>query len=83
MWEWVRSGGGGRQTHKEKGTYILPGPLITHILKDQYVILIPKWPDKSEGGGHSVMSGSLQPHGLYSPWNSPGQNTEVGSLSLL
>ena len=26
---------------------------------------------------------SLQPHGLYSPWNSPGQNTGVGSLSLL
>ena len=25
----------------------------------------------------------LQPHGLYSPWNSPGQNTRVGSLSLL
>ena len=25
---------------------------------------------------------SLQPHGLYSPWNSPGQNTGVGSLSL-
>ena len=23
------------------------------------------------------------PHGLYSPWNSPGQNTGVGSLSLL
>ena len=23
------------------------------------------------------------PHGLYSPWNSPGQNTAVGSLSLL
>ena len=31
----------------------------------------------------SVMSESLQPHGLYSPWNSPGQNTGVGSLSLL
>ena len=31
----------------------------------------------------SVMSKSLQPHGLYSPWNSPGQNTGVGSLSLL
>ena len=28
------------------------------------------------------MSDSLQPHGLYSPWNSPGQNTGVGSLSL-
>ena len=23
------------------------------------------------------------PHGLHSPWNSPGQNTGVGSLSLL
>ena len=31
----------------------------------------------------SVMSDSLRPHGLYSPWNSPGQNTGVGSLSLL
>ena len=29
------------------------------------------------------MSDSLQPYGLYSPWNSPGQNTGVGSLSLL
>ena len=32
---------------------------------------------------HSVVSNSLWPHGLYSPWNSPGQNTGVGSLSLL
>ena len=31
----------------------------------------------------SLMSDSLRPHGLYSPWNSPGQNTGVGSLSLL
>ena len=31
----------------------------------------------------SVGSDSLQPHGLYSPWNFPGQNTGVGSLSLL
>ena len=29
-----------------------------------------------------VMSDSLRLHGLYSPWNSPGQNTGVGSLSL-
>ena len=36
---------------------------------------------KSES--HSVMSSSLQPRGLYSPWNSPGQNTGVGSCSLL
>ena len=31
----------------------------------------------------SVVSSSLQPQGLYCPWNSPGQNTGVGSLSLL
>ena len=31
----------------------------------------------------SVVSDSLQPNGLYSPWNSPGQNTGVGSHSLL
>ena len=31
----------------------------------------------------SVMSNSSWPHELYSPWNSPGQNTGVGSLSLL
>ena len=29
------------------------------------------------------MSDSLLLCGLYSPWNSPGQNTGVGSLSLL
>ena len=28
----------------------------------------------------SIMSNSLWPHGLYSPWNSPGQNTGVGSI---
>ena len=26
---------------------------------------------------------TLRPHRLYHPWNSPGQNTGVGSLSLL
>ena len=31
----------------------------------------------------SVVSNSLRPHGLHSPWNSLGQNTGVGSLSLL
>ena len=29
------------------------------------------------------MSDALRPHRLYGPWNSPGQNTGVGSLSLL
>ena len=36
-----------------------------------------------ENVNHSVVSNSLQPHGLYSPWNSPGQDTGVRSLSLL
>ena len=31
----------------------------------------------------SVMFGSLRPHRLHSPWNSAGQNTGVGGLSLL
>ena len=35
-----------------------------------------------ESESRSVMSNSLQPYGLHSPWNSPGQNTRVGSLSL-
>ena len=36
-----------------------------------------------ETENHSVMSDSLRPHGLYSPRNSPGQNTGMGSPSLL
>ena len=36
-----------------------------------------------ESESHSVVSNSLWPHALHSPWNSPGQNTGVGSLSLL
>ena len=38
---------------------------------------------KNWSESHSVVSDSLGPHGLYSPWNSPGWNTGVGSLSLL
>ena len=50
--------------------------------------LLGPWEDKGsvkekESENHSVMSDYLGPHGLYSPWNSPGQNTGVGSLSLL
>ena len=38
---------------------------------------------EGESKSHSVMPNTLGPHGLYSPWNSSGQNTGVGSLSLL
>ena len=36
---------------------------------------------KSES--YSVMSNSLWPHGLYSPWNALSQNSGVGSIFLL
>ena len=39
--------------------------------------------ESMESESRSVVSNSLWPHGLCSPWSSPGQNTEVGSLSLL
>ena len=42
----------------------------------------PKHMLVSESESFSVMSDSLQPHGLYIPWTSPGQNTGVGSCSL-
>ena len=45
--------------------------------------LPPKKTIYNKSESHSVVSNCLWPHGLYSPWNSPDQNTEVGSLSLL
>ena len=44
--------------------------------------IVEKLEFSSESKSHLVVSDSLQPHGLYSPWNSPGKNTGVGSLSL-
>ena len=41
------------------------------------------WSQETACESCSVMPDSLRPHGLYSPWNSPGQSTGVGSLSLL
>ena len=55
---------------------IQPFCLIKPIL--YYFMLEVKWSES-----HSVMANSLWHYGLYSPWNSPGQNTGVGSLSLL
>ena len=39
--------------------------------------------ESCESESRLVTSDYLQPHGLHSPWNSPGQNTGVVSLSLL
>ena len=39
------------------------------------------WPPSAVKVTQSCLT--LWPHGVYSPWNSPGQNTGMGSLSLL
>ena len=46
-------------------------------------IPIYKSQNNTESEGCSVVCDCLQPHGQYSPRNSPGQNTGMGSLSLL
>ena len=47
-------------------------------LQSSLLICLMKW--KWKALNHSD---SLGPHTLHSPWNSPGQSTRVGSLSLL
>ena len=58
----------------------------SRAFEPQGKILYPEtktWREVKWIESHSVMSNSLQPHGLYSPWNSPGQNTVLDSRSLL
>ena len=56
----------------------LVGEFYTNSL-NIWVPLLLKVKNESD----SVMSDSLQPQGLFSPWNSLGQNTGVGRHSLL
>ena len=48
-------------------------------------VIMDYWgrPNVIPSESRSVVSDSLRPHGLKSPWNSPGQNTGAGNLSLL
>ena len=58
-------------------TWVTSFPLLCSFSNlDLYLGM--KWSES-----RSVVSNSLLPHGLYSPWNPPGNNTGVGSLSLL
>ena len=60
----------------------IPTQHLTHVCPSLHWVL--KAPtEMSESESHSVVFHSLRPHGLYSLWNSPGQNTGVGSLSIL
>ena len=47
------------------------------------IMLSASCPCESVSESRSVVSDSLRPHGLCSPWHSPGKNTGLGSLSLL
>ena len=53
------------------------------MVKRQKSRILGRYLDESESESHSVVSDSSRPHELCSPWNSPGQNTGVDSLSLL
>ena len=56
--------------------------ICVSCIAGSFCTIEPPW-SESESESHSVVSNSLWPHGLYSSWNSPGQNTGVSSLSLL
>ena len=51
--------------------------LVKYSLWTKFCLLF-----ESESESGSVVSNSLWPCGLYSPWNSPGQNTGVDNCSL-
>ena len=54
-----------------------------HYMMWNYTVSVIPMEEKSKSESLSVVSNSLPPHGLYSSWNSPGQDIGVGSLSLL
>ena len=58
---------------------IKPTSLVSPVLQEDSLVLSCQ----CESESFSVEFYSLGPHGLYSPWNYPGQNTGVGSPSLL
>ena len=60
-----------KKIRSDKGEVTADNAEIQRIMKE------------SENDSSSVMIDSLQPHGLYSPWTSLGQNAGVRSLSLL
>ena len=84
----IWGGGGDREVDDDKGGddtvgddggqrlwrgYDVPGPRLSLCINP---LNLHKNPVSET---RSVMFDSVQPHGLYSPWNSLGQNTGVGS----
>ena len=56
------------------------GHICKTSLCQQLIYRIRSGCQSSESESHSVLSNSLRSNGLYSPWNSPRQNTGVGSF---
>ena len=55
--------------------------LIFIFLSNQWLSVCGLWTKQNQH--HLRTSNTLWPHGLFHPWNSPGQDSGVGSLSLL
>ena len=72
-----------QQPLQPSGIYPKYASLILHLKINKYNPTHQWTKRESESESRSVVSNSLRPHGLHSPWNCPGQNTGVGSLSLL
>ena len=79
------------QKHQKSGT-LRAGEeseylVVTEVVSLGYTIYIyctESWFSfHGESTSHLVVSDSLRPYRLHSPWTSPGQNTGVGSHSLL
>ena len=66
---------------KQNGLTVDMEEILVVYIEDQTNHNVPL--SQSESESCLVMCNSLWPHGLYSPWRSPGQNTGVDSHSLL
>ena len=90
MWEiWVRSLDWedtlerGKATHSSILAWRIPWMMLESTIRKQKINFRNKPGELKWSESHSVVSSSLGLYKLYSPWNSPGQNTGVGSLSPL
>ena len=86
-WVAISSSRGSSQPRDRTWVFHIVGRCFVHIIVPGVTVHFLEgcaWHLRhSMGASRSAVSDSLWPHGLYSPWNSPGQNTRVGSLSLL
>ena len=85
-WPWAREAVLKHVPHLPSSCFAQPGGSSRPALSTSEVLSRSYCSNSAlvyESESCSVVSNSLRPRGLYSPWNSPGQNTRVGCLSLL